>query len=492
MYNSEKVHEKFLTEIWKKQNFKNLFTNDGQKIEIIDSGIENSEKSGPDFRNARIKIGNITYFGDVEIDSFHTDWKSHGHNINKNYNKVILHAVLESDKFQQFVYTQDGRKVNSVCIKSILSEDISAAIQKAIKQDRENRKTHMKCSSICENLNLNDKNEVLFALGIQRLKLKSSKVLDRLKEIVFEKEMKSAEPMINYSKDEKFYDRDFKLDDFADTNSWNQVLYELLFEALGYSNNKDVMLKLAKRADLDFLSNFKDQQDFKLILESILLNIAGLIPQNNNFTDPDILEYKRRITEIWSNLSPKYDGKTLNSTFWHFFKLRPSNFPTLRIAGGAVYIDRILNHNLFTHLNKSFKKTYEPARIISDLRNQLIVGAEGFWQHHYVFEQRSQEKMSYFVGVSRVDEIIVNVILPIYSLYFEMFGKKEIAERVIKVYLQFCQNTDNSLIREIAQVLGLAEPVKRSVLHQGILELFRSYCSKDKCLECPIGEKVFN
>ena len=114
MQRTSKIHEKFLSEIWKKQNFSNnLFTKDGQKIEIIDSGIENNELGGPDFKNARIKIGNFTYFGDVEIDSFHSDWKTHGHNINKKYNKVILHAVLDNDTHPAFrLYS--GRKKNSI------------------------------------------------------------------------------------------------------------------------------------------------------------------------------------------------------------------------------------------------------------------------------------------------------------------------------------------------------------------------------------------
>jgi len=117
MQKTSKIHEKFLSEIWKKQNFsKSLFTQDGQKVEIIDSGMENNELGGPDFKNARIKIGNLTYFGDVEIDSFHSDWKAHGHSINKKYNKVVLHAVLDENTFQPFVFTQEGRKIQSICL----------------------------------------------------------------------------------------------------------------------------------------------------------------------------------------------------------------------------------------------------------------------------------------------------------------------------------------------------------------------------------------
>ena len=105
------IFEKFLYEIWKTQNFaKELTTKDGQPIEIIDPGTENKDSGGPDFRNARIKIGNITYTGDVEIDNNYSDWKSHGHNINKKYNSVILHAVLNDNSGKWFVVTSEGRK----------------------------------------------------------------------------------------------------------------------------------------------------------------------------------------------------------------------------------------------------------------------------------------------------------------------------------------------------------------------------------------------
>ncbi|MGE5804325.1 MAG: DUF2851 family protein [Ignavibacteria bacterium] len=112
-----KVHEKFLYEIWREQNFsKKLSTFDGVSIEVIDAGTENRELGGPDFKNARVKIGNITYQGDVEIDSFYSDWKAHGHHLNKRYNKVILHTVISNNSQQHCVYTPEGRKVQSISI----------------------------------------------------------------------------------------------------------------------------------------------------------------------------------------------------------------------------------------------------------------------------------------------------------------------------------------------------------------------------------------
>ncbi|MCK7526722.1 MAG: DUF2851 family protein [Ignavibacteriales bacterium] len=110
-------------EIWKKQEFeKVLLTQENEKITVVDIGTENTEFGGPDFKNARIKIGNITYQGDVEIDMFHSDWKGHGHFLNKRYNKVILHVVLNNHSNEHFVTTQDGRKVQSILLESFLKK----------------------------------------------------------------------------------------------------------------------------------------------------------------------------------------------------------------------------------------------------------------------------------------------------------------------------------------------------------------------------------
>jgi len=149
-----KIPEKFICEIWKNQNLTNkLITGDGKELEIIDRGEENVEFGGPDFKNARIKIGSITYVGDVEIDGYHSDWKNHGHNINKRFNSVILHAILNSDGGQQFVYTKEGRKVQTVCISSLLTESLRSSIEKAIISEREKRMSRFTCEDLNHMIN---------------------------------------------------------------------------------------------------------------------------------------------------------------------------------------------------------------------------------------------------------------------------------------------------------------------------------------------------
>ena len=140
------ISEKLVYEIWKEGKFaKELTLDDHQKIEIIDPGSHNKDSAGPDFLNARIKFGNITYLGDIEIDTFQSDWKTHGHSFDKKYNKVILHLVISKEKHQPFVYSKDGRKISSLCILDFVESNINKSLVEAVQSEKENRKFRMPC-----------------------------------------------------------------------------------------------------------------------------------------------------------------------------------------------------------------------------------------------------------------------------------------------------------------------------------------------------------
>ncbi len=487
-----KVHEKFLYEIWKNQNYERaLITEDGQQIEVVDSGVQNSELGGPDFIGARIKIGNITYHGDVEIDGYHNDWKAHGHYLNKKYNSVILHATLNNESKQYFVFTQDGRKVNSISLGKFLQEDIRKDIQKAILSERKNRVSRMTCFEVNQLVDKNEKLDFICDLGVQRFKNKSEKVLSRLKEITYLNELKLKEPHIKYELDSKFYERNFTHVDFNNTGLWEQLIFETIFEALGYSKNKEIMVKLARSIDFQIFKKISDRDDFVLSIESLLFNIGGLMPDVQNLPDEETSSYVKKLVENWSEIKSIYDSQFFNSTQWHFFKLRPQNFPTIRLAGSARLIDRMVHTRMLNNMITLFEKFYDLKRITKELRNLIIVKGEGFWKNHYVFDKVSKVDIKYFIGLSRADEIIINVILPVLSDYFEIFGKKSCGEKVKKLYMIYLQQSENHLVNEVSQVLNLEDAWKRSVFYQGMIELFRGYCSRNKCLECKIGEKIF-
>ena len=487
-----KIHEKFLYEIWKEKNFNtDLLTNNSEKIEIIDSGTENKDLSGPDFLNARVKIGNITYQGDIEIDSWHSDWKSHGHFLNKNYNKLILHVVLSKDRFQPYVYTRDGRKVPSICLTDFIRESFNELIKEAIYKERKSRMFDMPCTGLNDVVSKDDKLKFLFELGTDRFKKKSSKLFGRLKEILYLRNMHVREPVVKYDFGEEFRNLKYSAKDFSIPVIWQQLIYELFFEALGYSKNKDIMLKLAKAVNIEFLSKFVDDAEYCKVIESTLFNVSGLIPDDPKFPDEETSEYVRSLIEKWNEIKTSYDGITFEKEQWHFFKLRPQNFPTLRIAGGARLAEKIVKGPLISKFIDLFENENRFNKLTAELRNSIIVEADGFWKNHFVFDKSSKEELKYFIGLSRADEIIINVILPVMMLYFEIFQNDESARRAKKIYIQYSQKSSNRLVNQVGKTLNVKEHINQSVYYQGAIEIFRNYCVKDRCLECNIGKKVF-
>jgi hypothetical protein len=487
------INEKIIYEIWKEGKFnKELTVGDSQKIEIIDPGTHNKDSAGPDFLNARIKFGNITYLGDVEIDTWHSDWKTHGHYFDKRYNKVILHIVTSTDKHQPFVYSKDGRKVNSVCILDFVDENIHTALLDAVQAEKQNRKFEMPCAGRNDGVHKKEKLDFLFELGVERFNRKSKRFLDRLKEMIYLKEMKIREPILKYDFGEDYYNKKYVPADFDDIHIWEQLVYEMIFEALGYSRNKEIMLKLAKAVNINFLNNFRSNENFELITESALFNVSGILPQKIKYFQEETTEYLRQLIEIWNSIKHLYDGTIFKKEDWNFFRSRPQNFPTIRLRGGGLLISHFLASDVFKTLTKYFNedRTVKEANIV--LRNFLITEAKGYWTNHYNFDKLSQEKLNYFIGVSRADEIIVNVLFPILNLYFDIFEKKEHSRKVKQLYIHYTQYGSNMVVEQVESTLGLTNSSRRSINYQAMIELFRNYCVKERCLECKIGQKVFN
>jgi hypothetical protein len=109
-----------------------------------------------------------------------------------------------------------------------------------------------------------------------------------------------------------------------------------------------------------------------------------------------------------------------------------------------------------------------------------------------MFDKSASEDTHYFLGNTRADEIFINVILPFVYVYFDLFNKKKFADKTLSIYSSVVTETENSLINEVGEALHIESSIKKSVIYQGMIELFRNYCSKERCEECPIGAKVFN
>lgn len=491
MKTNPKIPEDLIYKIWEEKRLdSSLATADGLSIEIIDCGIRNNDEAGPDYRHARIKIGNITFTGDVEIDTLHSDWKSHGHNLNQRYNKVILHAVLSNDSSYPFVVTQSGRKVPTLSLEGFLSTSIKQNLEQDLKAIQSEDEITMPCSQLNQIVDRREKLNYLKNLGLLRFRKKCEKNIERLKELVFLEELHIKEPKVFHDFHKEISTREYTQKDFEHLELWQQLYYEQLFEALGYSKNKDIMLKLSKAADIRFLKSV--DQLTKEKIESILFHISGMFPDVIDIPNEETSEYMRTSLDLWSSVKNNYDSGLLNKNDWNFFKQRPQNFPTIRIAAGARLLEKIIIHEQFIRIINIFKQYSDTNKLITKLRNEIIIKGEGYWAGHYNFNKEAKTKLNYFIGLGRADEIVINILLPIFSVYFEIHGNKDLSQKVLDLFLNYYQKEGNHLVDQVNDTLGLKNEKFRSVYYQGMIDLFRNYCIKKKCMECEIGKKVFN
>ncbi len=484
-----RIPEEYIYDLWLNKKLPSkLTTLDGKEIEIVDPGVRNSDFAGPDFHNSRIIMGNITFNGDVEIDNYSTDWKNHGHHLNSRYNKTILHVVLKNNSNQVHSTNISGRHIPILELNHYLDEKLKQELEKPIEQEN---KVMMPCIRINKKFAAEDKLKYLRQLGLLRYKKKCLRILDRLKEMIVLKEHKISEPKINHNFHQAIKERKFFSKEFDDISLWNQILYEEIFDALGYTKNKEMMAKLAKNLEYDLVNKI-EAKNYVIKIESLLFHISGLIPDVAKIKDEKTLEYIRELVTHWDELKSKYNNSYFSINNWHFFKLRPQNFPTVRLAAGARLLYKIIYQNLFNRIQTSFSKIKDRNKINSYLLDNLIIKADGYWANHYNFSKPVRNEIKYFLGLSRVDEIITNCVLPILSVYFEVSDKKLENQKVLELFVNYTQKEGNNLIDNVSTNLEIYDKRLRSVYYQGMLELFRGYCIKNKCLECEIGKNVFN
>ncbi|HEX3074079.1 MAG TPA: DUF2851 family protein, partial [Ignavibacteriales bacterium] len=253
---------------------------------------------------------------------------------------------------------------------------------------------------------------------------------------------------------------------------------------LGYTQNKDIMMNLAKSVPLSYIQrNLRPDKSGVCLTESILFTVSGLL---NNKDD----DYVSSLRSNWSELKIKYDGETFEEADWNFFRLRPSNFPTLRIAAGARLAVRILNENFINSILDGFKREMFPDERRSYLTNILLIPAEDYWAGHYVFGKEAAQKNKYLLGASRADEIILNVLIPFTALYAKIFNMKDTYKNAIKFYIESQLIEKNRTVDNMLISLNMRDIKLRGIETQGILELKKTRCNHGNCSECYIGKNI--
>ena len=464
------INESFICRIWEggSEYYSNLQTSDGLPVKVLDFGKHNHD-SGPDYKNARIKIGDKTYNGDVEIHRDFKGWAEHSHKKDSAYNSVILQVVLWNKGEENKPALRKKRDLPTVILSDYLNTSIHNVWQDIITSP--SPKFRLQCYDYKPTIEKQELLEFLQTLSIERLKLKCARINQRLREL--SAETKGSHPAN---------------DSLKQSGLWKQALYEFTFEALGFSKNKEPMLKLASNIKLEKIEKLMFYPDVQA-LHAILYGSSGLL-----FDIRIKDKYIDKIKSVWNELKQKNQFAIMNNAEWKFFRLRPSNFPTLRIAYGSQLIIKILREELLKKIVMEFKQwSFEVKKCFKSLSDLMLPDEDPYWQEHYNFGKLSKTKNK-LIGKDRINDIIINVIIPLTYSYAEVFKDDIIKSNVLKFYNEFKIKPSNSVLDIISEQLLNSKDIKINTpaAEQAAIQLYNFYCTRERCKECVVWKSLEN
>ncbi len=455
--------ERFLRQLWIRKEFdeSKLATADGKQVVILDPGELNND-SGPDIRNARVRIGAMQFTGDIELHQFAEDWKKHGHDTDERYNSVILHVALWGGETYT-LKTQSERALQTVLLHNYLIHKLPEAVARAVKYDELWRAAPLPCSSLNYCVETNRKMEVLTQLSEARLARKVKIFRERLKALT----------AVDLSSEK-------------DQNNWEQLLYEGIFDALGYSKNRAPFRAIANALTIQKVRALAPSGDR---LQSALFGVSGLLG-DAKISDAETGAIVTELQSLWNAIKVDYSGPILNRIDWQWLRLRPHNFPPVRLAGAAVIANRIANENMFGKLVEIFALQVSADERRKMLHEMLDARAEGYWKMYYDFGSKWSTPAVTLVGASRVDDIIINIIIPLMQASGAVFGNKTLQETARQFFDEFRPLSSNEVTQRIERWLINGAKLTTAKLQQGGIELYKNYCSVERCRDCAIGAEI--
>jgi hypothetical protein len=418
------MKESILHYVWQQKLFSThqLKTTDGESVEVIDVGKYNSD-AGPDFFNAKIKIAGTTWAGNVEIHSQSTDWIKHKHQRDKAYDNVILHVISKADTT---VFRTDGDKIPQLELK----------FPQAIEMNYEELVQSKKWIA-CEG-----KISEIPSIFIQNWK--TALLTERL-----EQKMEAIQQHLNEY-----------------NQHWEEAFYITLARNFGFGTNSQAFEMLAKSIPLAVLGKHKDQI---LQLEALLFGQAGLLIENEK--DDYVIDLNREYTFLRS----KYNLRPVNALQWKLLRLRPDNFPHVRIAQFA---------SLIHTSSKLFSKIIENTDL-NYLNRLFDCAPSGYWKNHYLFGEESK-LVGKKLGSGSVNIILINTVIPFLFCYASLKNNQELKDRAIQL-LEQIPSERNSIITGWKNQ-GIQS--NSAFDSQALIQLKKHYCDDKKCLRCRIGHKV--
>jgi hypothetical protein len=419
------MKEELLHYVWKYQklNTLHLKTTQNNQVVIHHPGVYH-ELAGPDFFNAQIEIDGQKWAGNIEIHVKSSDWYLHNHERDPAYNNVILHVVWENDTA---VFGPDNCEIPVVALQDYISADLLHNYRSLVTP-----KTWINCQNQLKSIPpflLSNWQERLF---FERLERKSQLIAECL---------------------------------ILTQNDWEAVLFLCVAKNFGLNTNGDSFFALAKAIPFSVIR--KEAIDLQN-LEALLFGMAGLLEADNEDT------YFKELQFRFYYLLQKHNIQKKPIAPLQFFKHRPDNFPTIRLAQLA---------SVYHHRTNLFSKICDNFSLIS-LYALFTISPSSYWKNHYLFDKESPNK-SKKTTHSLIDLLIINTILPLQFAYAKHQGK-EITEDAL-LLIQGIAPEKNSILDKF-KTSGVA--VANAFESQSLLQLKSEYCSKNKCLDCAIGAEL--
>ncbi|MFQ5823943.1 MAG: DUF2851 family protein [bacterium] len=463
-----KIHDQeiLLQKLWKSRRLftQELLTSSGKRVEVIFAGAENTD-SGPDFKDAVIKLDGKLLKGDVEVHLDSSGWYAHGHHKDPAYNKVILHLISNQTKNDPAIEREDGVQVQQIYV------DIDLYKSSSWKRPKQPQQMSKSSSLVVGNCPLSRMADVkiwatIHEAGERRLSEKAAQVSEDLA-----------------------------------TMSWNQMMYKKILEALGYSKNQIPFRKLAQIVPFEILCQEMHWVPEEVALKkcaALLFGAAGLLPSQNKKTpkilDAETLDYIAPLEFLWDQISHRLEIKPMKSHEWQFFRLRPQNFPTRRIAGMVQLLFKFYRSGFLEGFLKIFYgNSTKHEKLITELEAVLIIKATGFWSNHFRFEEAyqnlSQNNRSALIGRDRARDIIINIIFPALYLHSSETNDGMINNLIRELFTKYPKLSENSITKAMIYQLFAKQKKKSSVIksasqQQGLIYLHKLYCRSLKCQEC--------
>ena len=420
--------EDFLHYIWKFRLFDriNLQTTTGEELEVYSAGLHNSD-AGPDFHNARLRIGTTVWAGNVELHISSSDWKKHNHSFDNAYNNVILHVVYRDD---EPLILSDGRTVPTLELHSRISPDLYNRYHQLVFGQQQ----IIPCEGSIQTVDEMTIKNWLTRVLIERLEKRAAHVIAAL-----------------------------------DNNrgDWEETFYQFLAANFGFKTNALPFELLAKSLPQQILAKHKNNPEQ---IEALIFGQAGFL------VDDLADEYPKRLKHEYLFLQKKYKLVPVEKHLWKFMRMRPQNFPTVRLAQFSA---------LIVQSNHLFSKVLD-IRDVTGLRKLFTdIKVDEYWNDHYRFDTASKP-LPKNLGQSSIDILLLNT----FTLFLFSYGQHNKLEYYVSRSLKLLENLpaeQNSITAAFAELNVKAQSAFES---QALIELKNNYCNYKKCLHCGIGNKI--